>query len=646
MPSGWSVTGVGTSNWSVDASNKAGGQPNELHMAWSPQFNGLSRVLMGTVDLTGVSSAYLSFKHSLDNYSGSTSLGFSTSTDGGTTWHDAWNQSFAASTTAQIMTEVSSSDFGSADVMISFYFNGSSYNVNDWYFDEFQLFTLENLDLSVTAINLADATGSGEIPLSFSVLNYGTTTVTSLEASYQVNDMDPVTETFETNIGSLASGTMEFVTPMNLLPGSYHITVTLNLVNGVEDDVLGNNTKEKNLSVVYGLAERVPMIEHFSSSTCGPCVSVNTQMLNFCNNNPGAFTYTKYQMNWPGNGDPYYTAEGGARRSYYGVSAVPQCFLDGEDQGYAAVAQTTFDEHLARPAFVDLRGYFSVEGTVITVNLDVMSYMDLNARLFVSVNEKETHNNVGGNGETSFHHIFMKMLTPTAGETLQMNAMDIQHFDFSFDMSSTHVEEMEDLEVSMWVQNIGSKEMYNSRFCYTELMPNPVQNLTLVEDEGNGTITATWEAPAEGTPDGYKLILNSETIADNTNETSYVIEAAADQLYIFQVIAYYGATNDGNGEIYSVPVVAAHTMVTSAPETAETLCQVYPNPANTVVRIAADENLQTVNVYNMLGALVRTLEVNGKSVNVNTADLSDGIYFFDLKTEGGMRETRRVVIAH
>ena len=44
-------------------------------------------------------------------------------------------------------------------------------------------------------------------------------------------------------------------------------------------------------------------------------------------------------MNWPGNGDPYYTEEGGTRRFYYGVDGVPMAFLDGASQGYAAVTE-------------------------------------------------------------------------------------------------------------------------------------------------------------------------------------------------------------------------------------------------------------------------------------------------------------------
>ena len=40
----------------------------------------------------------------------------------------------------------------------------------------------------------------------------------------------------------------------------------------------------------------------------------------FCNNNPGKYTYVKYQMNWPAPGDPYYTNEGGVRKTYYNAT--------------------------------------------------------------------------------------------------------------------------------------------------------------------------------------------------------------------------------------------------------------------------------------------------------------------------------------
>ena len=136
-----------------------------------------------------------------------------------------------------------------------------------------------------------------------------------------------------------------------------------------------------------------------------------------------------------------------------------------------------------------------------------MPYIDADARVFISVNEKETHNNVGGNGETSFHHVFMKMLPDAQGTAVSFKATELGQFEFTQDMSSTHVEEMSDLEVSIWVQNYNSKEMFNSRFAYeyTDEHPYPVEELTLIQDEEaeENTMVASWNAPSLATPTGY-----------------------------------------------------------------------------------------------------------------------------------------------
>ena len=541
MPAGWSIDAQ-PNNWSVSATNNAGGEANEMHLAWSPQFNGMTRLVSPAVDLTGINSLVFSFKHALDNYSGSNTIGIATTSDGGTTWNEAWSQGYNTSNSWTVSQEISTPDMGQANVQFCIFFNGSSYNINDWFFDDIMVFTLENLDLAVTSATLPDFIGSGEAAFGLKVYNFGATTVTSVEASYTVEGMEPVTETFSVNISSLSTETLNFTTTMNLSPGSYNVAYSINLVNGVQDDVADNNMLEKAVSVAIGAAERIPMIEHFSSSTCGPCVSVNTAMLNFCNNNPGRFTYTKYQMNWPGNGDPYYTDEGGTRRDYYGVNAVPQCFLDGEDQGYAAIQQNVFDQHAERTAFMDIRGSFSVDGNTITVKADIMPYIDAEARVFVSVNEKETHNNVGGNGETSFHHVFMKMLPNAQGTTLNFTATENQHLEFTQDMSGTHVEEMSDLEVSIWVQNYPTKEMFNSHFAYeyTDVHPYPVENLTLTETTGpRGLLVASWDAPANGNPIGYDVYVNNVLVAENTTETEYSFEGESGVFYVAGVVAKY-----------------------------------------------------------------------------------------------------------
>jgi hypothetical protein len=643
LPAGWSINGHQT-NWSVSATNNAGGEANEMKLDWSPQFNGMTRLVTPAVDLTGISSVVFSFKHALDNYQGANTIGVATSSDDGTTWNDAWTQSYNTNSSWTVNQEISTSDMGQANVQFCIFFNGSSYNINDWYFDDIMVFTLENLDLGISSVTLPDFIGSGETSFGMTVFNSGVTTVTSVEASYEVEGMEPITETFSVDIPSLGSSPLNFNTTSLMVPGSYNVVYTINLVNGQQDDVADNNTFEKSVAVAVGAAAKIPMIEHFSASTCGPCVSVNTTMLNFCNNNPGRFTYTKYQMNWPGNGDPYYTEEGGVRRTYYGVNAVPQCFLDGEDQGYAAVTQATFDQHADRTAFMDIRGSFSVSGNTITVKADVMPYIDADARIFISVNEKETHGNVGTNGETTFHHIFMKMLPDAQGTSVNFTSCENQHLEFTQDMSGTYVEEMSDLEVSIWVQDYNTKEIFNSHFAYeyTDVHPYAVENLTLVQDEEaeENTMVVSWDAPTMSNPLGYNVYVNNVLVAENMTELSYTFTGELGTFYTVGVVALY------DEDMTSIKMLASLENTWSVGEYETSVCKVYPNPANSQVRIEAENDIENVMIYNVIGSLVEVVNANSKSVNVDLSQYSNGVYFFNIRQNDGTVSNQRVVVNH
>ena len=139
MPTGWEIMGLGTSNWSIAASENAGGTANEANMSWSPDFNGISRLVSPAIDLTGVSKVMVSFKHNLDNYTGSHTLGIATTSDNGTTWNVGWSKSYSTSGTYNVSEEITTSDMGSSDVRFCIYYSGNSYNINDWYFDDIEV---------------------------------------------------------------------------------------------------------------------------------------------------------------------------------------------------------------------------------------------------------------------------------------------------------------------------------------------------------------------------------------------------------------------------------------------------------------------------------------------------------------------------
>ena len=92
IPEGWYIADDGTENWSISTSAKSGGTPNELCLNWAPEFYGTTRLVMPPLDLSGISSVLVSFKHYHDNYIGENLLGIATSSDNGVTWNSAWSQ--------------------------------------------------------------------------------------------------------------------------------------------------------------------------------------------------------------------------------------------------------------------------------------------------------------------------------------------------------------------------------------------------------------------------------------------------------------------------------------------------------------------------------------------------------------------------
>jgi len=556
LPAGWTI-GSNASNWSISNSNYAGGAPRELRLYYNPQFNGKSRVISPVINTTGATELVVEFLHCLDNYSGSHTIGIETTSDGGATWNVVWQSNYNSNGVWHIMEFVKTSDVGSANFQFCLFYQGNSYNINNWYFDNFEMYSQENLDGALTSID--NSTYSAVYKADFTVFNKGLTTINSVEVEYQFGDLPPVVETFTSlNMATMTSKTLSFTKETLCDPGSHVLKVNILKVNGVVDDNTDNNSLQKTVNVGMAEGYRRVCIEHFTSSTCPPCVGVNNSMKAVLNNpiNADKFAITKYQMSWPGVGDPYYTAEGGTRRTYYGVNAVPTVFFNAKEgtSSNNTVNQNTFDKALEEPAVIDIAGSFNVTGSTVTVNFDISSYLPIpSARIYVTVNEKRTTGNAlpppDGNGETEFFHVMMKMLPDANGTTTSFNAGEVQSFTFTQNMSGTYVEEMSDLEVHVFVQEYSSKYIFNSNFLagYTDIQLYPPTNLAL-QDNGDQTVMVTWDAPATGTPTGYNIYLNNELIQANHNTTTYTATITKSGYQAFKVNAVYA-------EGVSVPIV-------------------------------------------------------------------------------------------
>lgn len=648
MPAGWQITEGGFSNWSISPTTYAGGTPKELHLSWSPYFNTPTRMVFNAVDLTGIYTVTFSFNHYVTHVTQPCTVSIETSSNGGNTWNRCFSRSIDYD---QIMLyeeslDITNADMGQANVLFSIYIEPyvSSTYFDDWYFDNILIMGEQSsdvLDLGISTINVADEIGSGDRTMGMLVRNFGTIDITSVEASYQVGDNQPVSETFSVNIPPMEATNLTFAEPANFALGDYTLSMEIINVNGTADDDQSDDQMSKNITANLGYTQKIPLLEVFSSSGCEPCVALNAQMQTLCDNNPGKYSYIKYCMNAPY--DPYYTFDVTQRGNHLPphreVPFAPFVYMDCECLMNYAPSQELFDGHCDMLSPVEIRGSFYTEGSMVYISADVLSYMDMtDASIWVSVNEKVTTGNVGSNGETEFHHVMMKLLPDGTGKTFSIRQGEVKHFDYNYDMSTTFVEEMDDLEVVVWVEEPGIENALNSRFMYeTANHPYPVENLILTK-EGT-TFTASWNAPENANPTGYNVTLNGALVVENGPATSYSFAEESGKFYIVEVQAVYG------DEMVSVKRVITSYEILAIAENKATDCMVFPNPTHDRVSIQATATIQNATIYDMMGRQLNTVKVNDKAFEMNLADYDNGMYFIKLQMTDGKSEICRIAVA-
>ncbi|MFN2394275.1 MAG: T9SS type A sorting domain-containing protein [Bacteroidales bacterium] len=541
-PAGWSIS-AHTANWSAAATSNAGGQAPEARFTWTPQFNAVSRLESLSLDLSSNESGVvsISFRHMVDHYGGTFQIGLAYSDNGGE-WQNIWTVSPSANIPAQtISLQLDTDDFpvNSDDVRIGFFFSGASFNINDWYIDDLKIVVPLAFDLAMKEILVPDFFVE-DVPVTGVVENLGMDEITSFDINWQLNDGAVNTESFSEL--SIPFGSTYFIETEGLIenePGTYTLAVFVSNVNGQEsDDNPDNDMLEKTISVPSGSVVYRPLFESFSSSTCPPCAPFNTNVMNpFIENNINDLSIIKYQMNWPGSGDPYYTPEGGERRFYYGISAVPSLFVDGNSVATTAVAvNNAFQEGISRQAFMELTGTSSIDGTTITVDAEILPYLTISdLRLHVVVVEKTTYDNATSNGETEFHYVMMKMIPDAEGTTINLTDGEIYSNSFTIDLSNTNIEEFDDLAVVLFIQDYPSRMVFQSAFTFHEetiAIDFDVEDLS----EGielDGIVNVSFSSPVTFT-DGLEITnenvheLVTYTIFDKQGETVAFTAAISD----------------------------------------------------------------------------------------------------------------------
>lgn len=70
---------------------------------------------------------------------------------------------------------------------------------------------------------------------------------------------------------------------------------------------------------------------------------------------------------------------------------------------------------------------------------------------------------------------------------------------------------------------------------------------------------------------------------------------------------------------------------------------IYPNPASDLINVTA-EKLTKINIYNSIGQLVYSQEVNANEVKVSTDSWTNGLYYINVETKDGLKSSQKIIV--
>jgi hypothetical protein len=676
-PAGWTVLGNQT-NWALSQTNLAGGIIPEGKVKNSPAFNGTMRFISPAVNTTGLSVVIIQFKHLFDHTDGTSTaftLGVATRTGAAGTWNNVWTVAATDDIDAETVTiPVSNSDVGASNFQFCLYVTGSSTNFKSWNFDDIFLLDPLPVDGGMAAITIPSSFAGSHI-LEGAFVNVGETPITSISVNWMAIEGQVHTDNLTgLNVTTGLNYQFTFTDSVNIAPGAYDLKVWISGVNGltVPDDNPANDTMVKSIAIPVFMTMRRPMFEEFTSSTCGPCANFNNNTFNpFIAQHGEEITLVKYQMNWPGSGDPYYTAEGGVRRNYYGVNAVPDLFCDGKNTNTSSSAvNTAFNNSMNTITYIEIESQHEIQGSNIIINANIIPYANYpNVTVYVTVVERVTTGNVATNGETEFHNVMMKMLPDASGTSANLMANQPLNLQFTQNMSGTFVEEMDDLRVAIWIQDNSTKEIYQSNYSVetgsmmTMTPPDGATNVSIsapllvqfhqaVRMVGGAALTNSNVASVitlkEGGPLGPDVDF---TATINTAKTLITVTPANNlkslQPYYFKIDQL--ENNQGVPTLVGISNFTTEfsTVGVEKPKSATT--RVYPNPAKDVINIEISDftDINRIELVNSIGKTVRVIDNAseiGRFSSINVSSLPAGLYY--LRLDGNKtQQTLRVLIS-
>jgi hypothetical protein len=483
------------------------------------------------------------------------------------------------------------------------------------------------------------------------------------------------------SVSNLAAGANQTVNfPVSWTPTvgkSYTVTAYTQLGT---DLALANDTA-KMTAICAATVQRKQLVEFYTATSCPPCVAGNTSLDAVWNSEQRNISIIRTHVWWPTNNDPFYLGRGAdsmenrARVTYYSISGVPACYVNGV---VSSSYQSSVNGYPDTTRFeIKLSGWYmpaSDTGRIKATMTWFSSAKDDNAKAtyvlrYAVVEDSSAY--TGTNGDPNHNQILRDMVPNNTGITITIvqgqTVADSQKFTVYSAGSHPYTWDEPRLSIIAYVQDNATKAVINSQnILLSELpgtIPLGVELAEFAATAGTSAITLSWRTASE--TDNYQWLIERSTSPDKGFTLIAVLDAANSpngQSYSYSdntaspLTDYYYRLGDkdmSGNVVWKGPI-----LVTSRGEviTSVSLAPCRPNPCSRGASIAyalPKTGNVSLNVYDVSGRLVRTLESGVRNAGSHQAawDLrnnsgravANGIYLYRL-TAGNQTRTQKLTV--
>ncbi|MFP4460227.1 MAG: Omp28-related outer membrane protein [Candidatus Zixiibacteriota bacterium] len=209
-------------------------------------------------------------------------------------------------------------------------------------------------------------------------------------------------------------------------------------------------------------APRRVMYEHFTSTTCGPCATLEPHLETLIGGyDDDEIVHVDYHVSWPGTGSYFYHPNPepiDQVRTYYDVTGVPDMFFDAESpETDMDLFAARIDEQLAEDAPIDIE--IIPEDGSFHVTIDVEDPQTGSSVLRLYITESDIDYDAA-NGLTHFNNVFRDAYPDMDGTPVDLSSVTTLEMDIPYTIDGSW--NPANLMVVGFVQNTSSKEIYNA----------------------------------------------------------------------------------------------------------------------------------------------------------------------------------------